>query len=106
MREAFARIDAGEAVVLGPAEDGGYYLIAVRSDRLRRELFTDIDWSTRRVLEQTIERCRGLGIEPSLLEPWADVDQPEDLRRLAASLTASGAGCPRTRDLLASWGRL
>ena len=104
--EAFRRLEAGESVVLGPAEDGGYYLIAVRSDRLRRELFTDIEWSTRRVLEQTIERCRELGLEPSLLEPWADVDQPADLGRLAASLTDGGAGCPRTRDLLASWGRL
>lgn len=104
--EAFARLEAGEAVVLGPAADGGYYLIAVRSEVLRRELFDGIDWSTPRVLEQTVRRCRELGIEPSLLEPWADVDQPEDLRRLAASLTAGGAGCPRTRNLLASWGRL
>ena len=104
--EAFARLDGGDSVVLGPAEDGGYYLIAVRSDRLRHELFANIDWSTGRVLEQTIERCRAVGVEPSLLESWADVDQPADLRRLAAALVADGAGCPRTRDLLASWGRL
>ena len=37
---------------------------------------------------------------------WADVDEPKDLRRLAVSLTGNGAGCPRTRALLASWGRL
>ena len=104
--QAFERLEAGAAVVLGPAADGGYYLIAVRSEVLRRELFDGIDWSTPRVLEQTVRRCRELGIAPSLLEPWADVDQPEDLERLAASLTAGGAGCPRTRDLLASWGRL
>jgi rSAM/selenodomain-associated transferase 1 len=107
VEEAFDRLAAGESVVLGPAVDGGYYLIAVRSDRLRRELFADIDWSTPRVLGQTIERCRTVGLEPTLLAPWADVDQPADLHRLAASMaTAGGSGCPRTRNLLASWGRL
>ena len=106
VEEAFDRLAGGEAVVLGPAEDGGYYLIALRSDRLRREIFEGIDWSTSRVLSQTVERCRAVGIEPALLDPWADVDQPADLRRLAASMAAGGEGCPRTRDLLASWGRL
>ena len=93
-------------MVLGPAEDGGYYLVAVRSDSLRRELFTDIAWSTPRVLRQTVDRCRSLGIEPVLLDAWADVDQPEDLERLASSLAAASGGCPRTRRLLESWGRL
>lgn len=106
VEEAFDRLAAGESVVLGPAEDGGYYLLAVRSDRLRREIFEGIDWSTSRVLSQTVERCRAVGLEPTLLEPWADVDQPADLRRLAASMAGGGVGCPRTHDLLASWGRL
>jgi rSAM/selenodomain-associated transferase 1 len=106
VQEAFDRLAAGASVVLGPAEDGGYYLIAVPSGALRPELFADIDWSTSRVLDQTVERCRSLGLEPSMLEPWADVDQPEDLRRLTLSMAAGGAGCPRTRELLSSWGRL
>lgn len=106
LEDAFGRLADGASVVLGPAVDGGYYLIAVRSEDLRRELFERIDWSTPRVLEQTVERCRALGLEPSLLEPWADVDEPADLRRLAATMAAGGAACPRTRELLASWGRL
>ena len=110
VEQAFDRVAGGAPVVLGPAEDGGYYLIALRADLLRRELFADIDWSTSRVLEQTVERCQAAGLEPSLLEPWADVDEPADLHRLAARLAASmaadGACCPRTRDLLESWGRL
>ncbi len=52
------------------------------------------------------ERCRSIGLEPALLAPWADVDEPADLRRLAASMAAGGHGCPRTRELLESWGRL
>ncbi len=106
VEEAFDRLAGGESVVLGPADDGGYYLIALRRDRLRREIFQGIDWSTPRVLAQTVDRCREVGLEPTLLDPWADVDQPADLRRLAASMAAGGPACPRTRDLLASWGRL
>ncbi len=105
IEEAFARVEAGEPVVLGPAEDGGYYLIALAAESLRPELFERIDWSTPAVLEQTLARCRALGHEPSLLAPWADVDRPADLVRLSAAI-AAGDGCPRTRGLLASWGRL
>lgn len=104
--EAFDRLAAGAPVVLGPADDGGYYLMAVRSDCLAPELFAGIDWSTPRVLAQTLERCRAAGLEPELLDSWADVDEPADLRRLAASLAAGGGDCPRTRELLTSWGRL
>jgi rSAM/selenodomain-associated transferase 1 len=106
VEEAFDRLAAGESVVLGPAEDGGYYLIALRSECLQRELFEGIDWSTPVVLEQTVERCRALGLEPWLLEPWADIDQPADLFRLAAAMVADAESCPRTRGLLERWGRL
>ena len=106
VEEAFERLAEGASVVLGPADDGGYYLIALPVDLVRREIFEGIDWSTPRVLEQTVARCRSLGLEPSLLEPWADVDRPADLRRLAASMAGSGGACPRTRELLVSWGRL
>lgn len=106
VEEAFLLVAGGESLVLGPAEDGGYYLVALRRDSVRREVFAGIDWSTPRVLAQTVERCRAVGIEPVLLDSWADVDRPRDLRRLAGSLAASGHCCPRTRDLLASWGRL
>jgi rSAM/selenodomain-associated transferase 1 len=106
VEEAFDRLADGAAVVLGPAEDGGYYLIALRAEALRRELFEDIDWSTPQVLAQTVERCRAEGHEPVLVGPWPDVDRPADLRRLATSLAAAGGDCPRTRRLLASWGRL
>jgi rSAM/selenodomain-associated transferase 2/rSAM/selenodomain-associated transferase 1 len=64
-------------VVLGPAEDGGYYLIALRQPQ--PALFTGIDWGTERVLAQTLEACRGLGLRVQQLAPLADVDEPEDL---------------------------
>jgi len=110
VERAFALLAAGAPIVLGPAEDGGYYLIALAAERfpggIPRRLFAGIDWSTERVLEQTLARCRELGLEPLLLPMAADVDTPEDLRRLALRMAGSDLGCPRTRALLAAWGRL
>jgi uncharacterized protein len=106
VQRAFERVEAGVDVVLGPAYDGGYYLIALRSGAVFRRLFQEIDWSTERVLSATLARCRELGLRVELLPEAADVDTPEDLRRLAGILVADDLGCPRTRRLLASWGRL
>lgn len=109
VREAFARVEAGADAVLGPSADGGYYLIALAPHAVRREVFSGIDWSTERVLAQTLDRLRTLGLTVELLEEGRDVDTPEDLRRLARELAAdpeTAALCPRTRRLLASWDRL
>jgi hypothetical protein len=64
-------------VVLGPATDGGYYLIGARE--AVPDLFSGIAWGTRRVLHQTIEAARTLDIHPELLDPLSDLDRPEDL---------------------------
>lgn len=76
-----------ERVVLGPAEDGGYYLIG--STRTERRLFDGIDWSTERVLEQTIERARDLNLQLELLPTGYDVDDRAALRRLCEELLAA-----------------
>jgi rSAM/selenodomain-associated transferase 1 len=106
IHQAYRLLEGWAEVVIGPTEDGGYYLLAVRSEALTEQLFQDIAWSTREVLPATLERCRELNLEVALLEPAWDVDTPEDLRRLSAHLTADGHCCPRTRRLLASWRRL
>jgi uncharacterized protein len=103
---AFEKVESGTDVVLGPAQDGGYYLIALRADAVSRRLFEGIAWSTEEVLPATLARCRDLGLTVELLPEASDIDTPEDLRRLAATLAADDLGCPRTRDLLSSWGRL
>lgn len=66
-------------VVIGPAEDGGYYLIAMREPL--PQLFTNMPWSTDQVTPETLRRLGELGIEPLLLERLADCDRPEDLDR-------------------------
>lgn len=76
---AFRRLEAedGPEVVLGPAKDGGYYLLALRSPEPR--LFQGIHWSTSRVREQTLDRARELGLTVEELPVLADVDRVEDL---------------------------
>lgn len=76
--DAFLRLKADSSkVVLGPADDGGYYLIALA--RLDERPFIGINWSTASVLEDTIARLRN---DALLLEPWYDVDRPADILRL------------------------
>ncbi len=106
VEEAFECLESGADAVFGPAEDGGYYLVGLRSANLKRELFEGVTWSTGEVLAQSLERCRRLGLEVALLATGHDVDVAEDLRRLAARLRSDVAGCPRTRTLLADWGWL
>ncbi len=70
----------GERAVLGPATDGGYYLLGLKT--AHRRLFEDIAWSTERVFEQTLERARELALDVETLPLWYDVDDVEGLRRL------------------------
>jgi rSAM/selenodomain-associated transferase 2/rSAM/selenodomain-associated transferase 1 len=74
--EAFDAL-SGDDVVLGPARDGGYYLIGLR--RPHAALFQDIAWGTDRVLEQTRHAATESGLSVRLLEVLDDVDRPKDL---------------------------
>jgi rSAM/selenodomain-associated transferase 1 len=75
--EALGALDTAD-VVLGPAEDGGYYLLALKQPC--PELFQGIAWSTPRVLDETVARARGAGRRVSLLARLRDIDTPDDLR--------------------------
>jgi len=70
-------------VVLGPAEDGGYYLIGLKA--AHEALFREIDWSTEKVLAQTLKNARRLGLRTHLLPTWFDVDDVTSLRRFCQS---------------------
>jgi rSAM/selenodomain-associated transferase 1 len=74
-------------IVLGPATDGGYYLIGCRRP-LVPSLFEGIAWGTPDVLAQTVRRVRAAGRSLAVLPPWYDVDTPDDLRMLAGHLAA------------------
>jgi len=76
MQTAFEALNQSP-LVLGPALDGGYYLIGLQ--RLIPELFVDVPWGTATVLQTTVAIAKKLGLSPAYLSPLDDVDRPEDL---------------------------
>ena len=119
VEEAFEALDRHD-VVIGPAEDGGYYLIGLsgpggsgdpggpgspdgsgdpggpghrrKSDDRNDRLFESIHWGTDRVLGQTRAAIRACGLSCHELPAWHDVDRPADLDRLALELRTLRAG--------------
>ena len=77
-------------LVLGPAQDGGYYLVGMK--QLHQEIFQGIAWSTERVLSQTLARAQGLSLSVAQTPPWYDIDTPSDLARLQADLASTAPG--------------
>ena len=101
----------GDRVVLGPSEDGGYYLIGLKHPH--SQLFERIAWSTADVLAHTIERAADINLPVELLPTWYDVDDAATLRLLCDELSLftdghdgqaqfqGGLEAPHTRKYLA-----
>jgi len=96
IEDAFRLTESGKDAVFGPAEDGGYYLVALggTSDCL----FRDIPWSGPKVLATSLARAQEAGFSTALLPTWYDVDSFEDLLRPGLSDPENGA--PLTRGFL------
>jgi rSAM/selenodomain-associated transferase 1 len=86
LRDGFALLDRHD-VVLGPAEDGGYYAIGVGSGALTNtaRLFHGITWSTDLVLRETLAAAARADLSVALLPPWFDVDTRADLERVRSA---------------------
>jgi rSAM/selenodomain-associated transferase 1 len=97
IEEARERLAAGDAV-LGPCDDGGYYLIGL--DRCPVGLLAGLPWSSPHTLARTRERLEEHGFGVSLTGAWFDVDRPADLERLDDLLRAGEIVAPRTAGLL------
>lgn len=105
---AFDLLARGHEAVLGPARDGGYYLIALRREAVHRRLFDGLAWSTPSVLAETLSRCRELGLAVALLPEADDLDTVDDLARFRNALKRRPelrSLCPRTAAVVASWSR-
>lgn len=89
-----------ESVVLGPSEDGGYYLIGLT--RAHDELFAGIPWGTEDVLRLTQEAGDALHLTIELLPAWYNVDHPNDLQRVRRHPLQEGSGAQFTRAWLAA----
>jgi rSAM/selenodomain-associated transferase 1 len=84
--EAFESLQETNQVVLGPSHDGGYYLVGIRE--AVPEIFSGIAWSTAEVFAQTVAMLERSRIPYAVLPSWYDIDEFENLRRLADDLSA------------------
>lgn len=92
---------SGADAVLGPTSDGGYYLIGLR--RIVAGMLRGVRWSSEHAFGDTRANLMRSGLTVSEIEPWFDVDEPEDLDRLGALLERGAIHAPRTQALLAEW---
>ncbi len=99
--EAFkSLVEDPYSIVIGPSEDGGYYLLGM--NEFYPQVFEDMTYSHRGVFKETLDRAdsSGAGVV-SVLPPWYDVDTPDELTRLVHDLpNADPDALPRTRDVL------
>ena len=82
VQEAFSILKGSETLVLGPAKDGGYYLVAmdrVSFKRAGKTLFSGIPWGSPMVLKETVKRAKANNTALKLLKRWYDIDTKEDL---------------------------
>jgi rSAM/selenodomain-associated transferase 1 len=79
----------GDRLVLGPASDGGYYLVGLKHPH--RELFANIQWGTETVAQTTLERAAEIALKATLLPEWYDVDDLETLGWLRDELAGTSA---------------
>jgi rSAM/selenodomain-associated transferase 1 len=103
VRTAAARLVAGADVALGPADDGGYYLLGLR--QTVPDVFRNVTWGTEGVAAATAERVVAAGLRLALLPRCYDIDEIADVERLARAI-ASGAATrlDHTRDVLGAIG--
>ncbi len=96
--DAFECFETGDEVVIGPTEDGGYYLVGMR--KLHSRIFEGIPWGAAGALNATIDRAKEAELDLVLLPEWYDVDTPEDLERLKSELAENKEAAKFTRRFL------
>ncbi|HUK39893.1 MAG TPA: TIGR04282 family arsenosugar biosynthesis glycosyltransferase [Candidatus Acidoferrales bacterium] len=90
LTDAIAAFERDSEIVLGPASDGGYYLVAM--NRPFPEIFAGMSWSQPDVLAATIAKLISLNRKFKLISPWYDIDTIDDLSRLNSDCAAAPAG--------------
>jgi rSAM/selenodomain-associated transferase 1 len=96
-------LDSNDSVVLGPAEDGGYYLMGLAAGGRARpvpDLFTEIRWSSPFALEDTLRAAERARLRVQLAPTWYDVDDEAGFERLRADLARDASVAPATQSAL------
>jgi rSAM/selenodomain-associated transferase 1 len=101
LEEAFETL-ATHDVVVGPTDDGGYYLVGAKASH--PTLFTGGGMGTSSALERLLSRARVLELRVGFADPFYDIDVVDDLIRLAAELQRGPGRAPRTAVWLKQWG--
>ncbi len=101
LKQAF-RMLATNGAVVGPAHDGGYYLIGFRHDTFVPEVFDTMKWGGRSVLQSTLNRLNKRGCRIHLLPEWRDIDTLADLMALLQRNKSRKCPCPKTMSYISS----
>jgi len=102
LEDAFETLSTHD-VVVGPTNDGGYYLVGAKSSH--PTLFASDGMGTSSALDRLISRARDLQLSLGFADPFWDIDIADDLTRLAAELRLAPAKAPRTARWLKGWER-
>jgi len=100
IEEAFTSLLTNDAVI-GPANDGGYYLIGFRKNTFFPRIFHDMVWSTSTVFRETLDRLHEASVTLRVLPEMTDIDTLEDLRTLLSQVKGPQSEPSRTRSFLA-----
>jgi rSAM/selenodomain-associated transferase 1 len=99
LERAHQALQSADAVI-GPCDDGGFYLLGVRE--CRPGLLDGIPWSQSITFSSTLKRLRDSGMDVAVIDSWYDIDRPEDLERLERQLAAKSVVAPETLKALRS----
>jgi rSAM/selenodomain-associated transferase 1 len=101
--EAFLALDRNEAVI-GPAVDGGYYLLGFRRDTFNEDIFAGLPWGAETVFQETMNILRTAGAPVHVLPVWRDIDEREDIAALIKNSEDTGFADSKTMLYLKAMG--
>jgi rSAM/selenodomain-associated transferase 1 len=98
LQQAFRSLDEPQSICVGPTEDGGFYVLGMRT--VYPQLFDGMTYSHSEVFAETLARADQTGAEITVLPEWYDVDTPQDLTRMCADLASDAIEAPNTRRMV------
>ena len=96
--DALGFLEGKTDVVLGKTDDGGYYLLGLRT--LKKDIFENVEWSSERTFDQTVRNIANIGLRCEFVKTWYDIDFAADLLRLTKELESNPELAPRTSEWL------
>ena len=102
IEDAFAALDSPRDAVIGPAADGGYYLIGFRYDKFLPAIFEGLIWSTASVFPETLKILQTCGYQTEIIQEWQDVDTRDDLINLMERNKSTAFAHSQTMKYLAA----